>query len=104
MKLLRDVIRTCIGCQGKFPQRILIRFVGQKDSTLQIDNEKKLDGRGAYVCRAETCILKAFKSPRRINSLLRTQLTHAVIEQFEKKLLQWAKESDNTTRKKEVLL
>lgn len=36
--------------------------------------------------------------------MLRTQLTHASIKQFEKTLLRYTKESDSTTAKKEVLL
>lgn len=103
MKLLRDIIRTCIGCRGKFSQKTLIRFVGQKNKTLQIDNQKKLHGRGAYVCLSQPCIQKAFKSPRRINSLLRVQLTNVVIQQFEKVLLEWTEKSASTTGKKEKL-
>ena len=75
---------------------MLIRFVGQKDGTLRIDNEKKLHGRGAYVCRSQPCILSAFKSSKRINFLLRAQLANGVVERFEKKLLKWVQESDGT--------
>ena len=96
---MRDVIRTCIGCRGKFSQNTLIRFVGQKNETLRIDNRKKLHGRGAYVCCSQSCIQKAFKSPRRINALLRVQLTHVVIERFEKVLLEWTKKSASTIGK-----
>jgi len=99
---LTDVIRTCIGCRGKFSQKTLIRFVSQ-NKTLQIDNQKKLHGRGAYVCPAQPCIQIAFKSPRRINSLLRVQLTSVVIERFEQVLLQWTEKSASTTRKQEEL-
>ena len=93
VKLLRDIIRTCIGCRRKFLQKALIRFVGQKNKTLQIDNQKKLHGRGAYVCYSRACIQNAFKSPKRINALLRGQLTHAVIERFEQVLLEWTEKS-----------
>lgn len=100
---MRDVIRTCIGCRGKFSQKTLMRFVGQKHKTLQIDNQKKLPGRAAYVCPSQLCIQKAFKSPRRINSLLRVQLTSVVIERFEEVLLEWTEKSASTTGKKEEL-
>lgn len=94
-----DVIRTCIGCRGKFPPKTLIRFACHRKVTLQVDLEKKLTGRGAYVCRAEACIQKAFKSPGRINSLLRVQLSRAVIEQFEKTLLEWTEKLSPTARR-----
>ncbi|MXV76526.1 YlxR family protein [Candidatus Poribacteria bacterium] len=103
MKLLTDVIRTCIGCRGKFSQKTLIRFASQKNETLEIDNRKKLHGRGAYVCRSQSCIQKAFKAPRRINALLRVQLTTGVIQRFEEVLLQWTEKSASTIGKQEEL-
>ena len=104
VKLLRDVIRTCIGCRQKFPQKTLIRFVCQPDKGLQIDCRKRLPGRGAYVCLSQACIQKAFKSPKRINSLLRAQLTHEIIVRFEQVLLQWSQQPASTSEEKEELL
>ena len=100
---MRDVIRTCIGCRGKFPQKMLIRFVCEGDKMLQMDGPKKLAGRGAYVCRSHPCVQKAFKSPKRINSLLRVQLTSRTIMQFEQVLLEYVRKSTNSTGKKEEL-
>ena len=88
-----DVIRTCIGCRAKFPQKTLLRFACHSKGALQVDLKKKLTGRGGYVCRAEACIQKAFRSPNRINSLLRVQLSKAVIAQFEQTLLEWTEKS-----------
>ena len=90
---MRDVIRTCIGCRGKLPQKVLIRFVRQSGGTLQIDCHKKLGGRGAYVCPSQDCIRKAFKFSKRINSLLRVQLASENITQFEQMLLQRTQKS-----------
>ena len=63
----------------------------QRDETLQMDGGKKLAGRGAYVCYSQSCIQKAFQSPKRINSLLRVQLTHKIIARFEQVLLECTK-------------
>ena len=101
---MRDIIRTCIGCRGKFSQKTLIRFASQENETLRIDNQKQLHGRGAYVCPSQSCIQKAFKSPKRINGLLRVQLTNAVIRQFEEVLLQSTEKPASTIRKQEALL
>lgn len=90
---MRDVIRTCIGCRGKLPQKVLVRFVRQSGGTLQIDWHKKLGGRGAYVCPSRDCIRKAFKFPKRINALLRVQLASENITQFEQMLLQRTQKS-----------
>ena len=76
----------------------------QADGQLQIDSQKKLGGRGAYVCRSQDCIQKAFKSPKRINSLLRVQLTHKNITQFEQVLLQRIRNAMETQEEKEIRL
>lgn len=70
---------------------------------MQIDNQKQLHGRGAYVCRSQSCIQKAFKAPRRINALLRVRLTNVVIQRFEEVLLKWTEESASTIGKQEEL-
>lgn len=101
---MRDVIRTCIGCRGKLPQKVLVRFVGAGNGKLQIDSHKKLGGRGAYVCPSQDCIRKAFKSPKRINSLLRVQLASQYVAQFEQVLLQSTLKSMSTKEEKEELL
>ena len=97
---MREVIRTCIGCRGKLPQKALVRFMCQTDGKLQIDSQKKLGGRGAYVCLSQDCIQKAFKSPKRINSLLRVQLTSQNITQFEQVLLQRIRKAMDTKEEK----
>ena len=75
-------LRTCIGCRRKFPKKTLLRFVCHLDSQLQADNTGKLPGRGAYVCESQACITEAFKSHKRVNSLLRTNLPREIVVQF----------------------
>ena len=70
---------------------------------LQIDGQKKEGGRGAYVCWSQSCIQKAFKSPKRINFLLRAELTSKVIARFEQVLLEYTKKSTSSIGKKEGL-
>lgn len=81
-------IRTCIGCRCKFPQKALIRFVCSADQTLAVEELVKLPGRGTYVCHSETCIQRAFNAPKRINALLRAQLSKPAIDEFKKVLLE----------------
>ena len=80
-------LRTCIGCRGKFPKKTLLRFVCHLDSQLQADATGKLPGRGAYVCKSQACITEAFKSHKRVNSLLRSDLTKEIVVQFKQELL-----------------
>lgn len=80
-------IRTCIGCRGKFPKKTLLRFVCHLDSHLRADGLGKLPGRGTYVCESQACITEAFKSHKRVNSLLRTNLSKQIVMQFKQELL-----------------
>jgi predicted RNA-binding protein YlxR (DUF448 family) len=54
--------RRCIGCQGTFLKRDLIRVVRSPEGTVFIDFTGKKSGRGAYMCKNETCFKKAKKS------------------------------------------
>ena len=80
-------LRTCIGCRGKFPKKTLLRFVCHLDSHLRADGTGKSPGRGAYVCESQACIAEAFKAHKRVNSLLRSNLSREIIMQFKQELL-----------------
>ncbi len=94
MKRNNSPIRTCIGCHSKLPQNTLIRFVCSTRGILEIEGSKKLPGRGVYVCRSKSCIKNAFKVPKRINALLRVQLSKSVISEFQQTLLEKEKITD----------
>ena len=56
---LSDPIRTCVGCGRRAPQPTLVRLrVGA--GALVVGSGP---GRGAYVCRRESCVLKARATP-----------------------------------------
>ena len=80
-------MRTCIGCRCRFPKTVLLRFVFDLAARLQTDRTAELPGRGAYVCRSHACICSAFKSHKRVSSLLRIDLSKQVIDQFKQELL-----------------
>lgn len=55
-------MRMCIACREMRPQHELIRVVRDSLSgEIRIDSEKKLFGRGAYICRNEKCVQLAVK-------------------------------------------
>lgn len=55
-------MRMCIACRKMQPQNELIRFVRDaEDGAVKTDTDKKLFGRGAYICRNEKCIALARK-------------------------------------------
>lgn len=72
-------MRRCIGCKESYPQQELIRFTFA-DGELKIDEEKKADGRGSYICRKKECYEKAVKS----NAFSRTFKTFIAKDEIEK--------------------
>ncbi len=49
--------RMCIVCRKMYPQSELIRIVRENGSNeIKADTEKKLFGRGAYICKSADCI------------------------------------------------
>ena len=60
MKEKHIPLRMCAACRIMRPQSELIRFVSSEGGA-RLDAEKKLFGRGAYLCRDKACIKKAEK-------------------------------------------
>ena len=71
--------RRCIGCQGTFPKKELIRVVRSPEGQVSIDFTGKKSGRGAYICKNETCFKKAKKSGA-IHSALEVEITDELHE------------------------
>lgn len=55
-------MRMCVACRKMYPQNELIRFVRDNETgEIKIDQNKKLFGRGAYICRKIECVQLAGK-------------------------------------------
>ena len=54
--------RMCISCREMKPKRELFRIVADKEGNTFPDPTGKANGRGAYICKVDECILKAKKS------------------------------------------
>jgi uncharacterized protein len=67
-------LRTCIGCRGKDPCDLMIRFVRNPEkSGILMDLKRVLPGRGAYSHPSHSCLAQAH---RRVQASLR--LVHPV--------------------------
>jgi uncharacterized protein len=64
MKVKKLPQRMCAGCMEMKPKKELIRIVRSKEGEVSIDLIGKKPGRGAYICRSEECLTKAFKTKR----------------------------------------
>ncbi|MGC8668134.1 MAG: RNase P modulator RnpM [Chthonomonadales bacterium] len=54
-------IRSCVACRTPGDKRGLIRVVRTPQGEVFVDVTGKANGRGAYVCASEACILLARK-------------------------------------------
>ena len=57
----KTVLRKCVACNEMKDKRELFRVVRDKDGQVFLDSTGKANGRGAYVCRQDSCIEKDFK-------------------------------------------
>ncbi len=52
--------RRCIGCMKSFPKTELLRIIRTEEG-LRFDPKGRLPGRGAYICRQQSCLQQAIK-------------------------------------------
>lgn len=61
--------RTCSACREKAQKSELLRIVRTPEGNIVFDRSRKMNGRGAYLCRKPACLEKAKKSSSIRNSL-----------------------------------
>ena len=77
--------RQCLGCNEHKPKKELLRVVRTPEGEVTLDFTGKKSGRGAYICRSQSCLKKAIKS-KRIQSNLEIELTDEITEALTKEL------------------
>lgn len=77
MKPKKIPLRMCVGCRESKPKWELIRVVRAPDGTLSMDPVGKKPGRGAYVCRKESCLTRAIKQ-KQLERQLEVRMTEEV--------------------------
>ena len=85
MKPKKIPLRMCVGCRESKPKRELIRVVRAPDGTLSMDPVGKKPGRGAYVCRQQSCLARAIKQ-KQLERQLEVRMTEEVAEALQKEL------------------
>ncbi|MBQ9801460.1 MAG: YlxR family protein [Clostridia bacterium] len=61
--------RQCLGCNGHFPKKELLRVVRDPNGAVSLDFTGKKSGRGAYICKSSACLTKAERSGRLARNL-----------------------------------
>lgn len=59
-KIKKIPLRKCVSCNVRKEKRELVRIVAS-EGTAVIDRTLKMNGRGAYLCKDEKCMMNAKK-------------------------------------------
>ena len=73
--------RRCVGCGESFPKKDLIRVVRDPSGNVSLDFTGKKAGRGAYLCKKQSCFKKARKAGR-FNSNLNCTVPDEVLDEL----------------------
>lgn len=74
--------RKCIVCGSLKDKGDLLRIVKNKEEGILIDESGKLNGRGAYVCKDESCI-KGLKKSNKLNQAFKMKIDDGIYEELE---------------------
>ena len=81
-----ESLRMCIACREMKDKRQLVRIVKNKDNEIFIDSTGKKNGRGAYICKSETCISKMQKQ-KLLNKTFKTNVSDEIYSQIKEQIL-----------------
>ena len=70
----RQPQRTCVVCREPRDKRDLVRLVRTSEGRVQLDEQGRMPGRGAYLCHEGTCWEQALEGRSRASEL-RTALS-----------------------------
>ncbi|MBR4169034.1 MAG: YlxR family protein [Lachnospiraceae bacterium] len=54
-------MRQCISCKAERDGREMLRIVKTPDNEIRFDATGRASGRGAYLCKNQTCVKNAFQ-------------------------------------------
>lgn len=81
MKPKKIPMRMCNGCMEMKPKKDMIRVVKNTEGEVSVDLTGKKSGRGAYICKCDDCLEKAFKA-KRLNKNLQTNIDNEVYDRL----------------------
>lgn len=77
----REPQRTCIACRKKGKKEDFLKIVLNKSGEIFVERTKRLDGRGAYICKNLSCALQAKKS-KALNRVFKTNVPIEIYEEL----------------------
>ncbi len=85
MKSGKIPMRMCVGCGEMKPKSELYRVVKTTEGEIMLDKTGKQNGRGAYICKEEKCLLAAQKA-RRFEKAFSSAVPQEVITKISEEL------------------
>ena len=79
-------LRKCTGCNEMKPKKDLVRVIKTPEDEILVDLTGKKNGRGAYICHSQECLLKAIKT-KAIERSLSCKIDEDVYERLKKEIL-----------------
>ncbi len=70
-----------MGCNESKEKKELLRIVKSTEGIIEVDLTGKKNGRGAYICKDETCLEKVIKS-KRLQKVLEQEIGQDVYERL----------------------
>lgn len=77
--------RTCIACRKKGTKDNFLKLVVNKSGEIKIEKDKKLEGRGVYLCKNPECIKLCIKN-RSINRVLKRNVDQKIYEELKNEI------------------
>jgi predicted RNA-binding protein YlxR (DUF448 family) len=81
VKVRKIPLRKCVVCNERLEKKALLRVVKTKENTFFVDLTGKANGRGAYVKKDKTIILKAQKT-KLLNKVFDTTVPDSIYEEL----------------------
>ncbi len=71
--------RTCIVCRKKGDKSNFLKIVKNKSGEILVEQSEKLEGRGAYICKNESC-LNSLKKTKALSRVFKTTIPENIYE------------------------
>ena len=81
----KQPMRKCTGCNEMKEKRELVRIVRDPEGNVSVDLTGKKSGRGAYICKDSSCLMKAQKA-RRLERAFECNLPDDIYERLAKEI------------------
>lgn len=80
--------RMCVVCRQMFDKNELLRVVKTPTGELLVDETGKANGRGAYICKNEECLVNAKKRKAIERALQITNINEELFDRLRSKIVE----------------